>query len=163
MYVDSFLKSLDRDRIRRPTEQRFVTFKDYPLRDLMRMLLVSTAEVHPHLPPKEGLMLLGRLAYPTLASSTVGKVMFSIAGRNFEDALPLSRKAYEISLKPGKAELLNRAPGKATLALREVWNFADCYQVGVFQGAMESFQVEGTVRAEPKGRPCDVDLHLEWG
>ncbi len=163
MFIDSFLKSLDRDRIPRPTDKRYITFKDYPLRELMEMLLSSTAEVYPHLPPKEGLTLLGRLVYPTLASTTVGKVMFSIAGRNFEDALPLSRKAYEISLKPGKAELLDRSPGKATLALRDVWNFADCYQVGVFQGAMESFQVEGTVRAKPLGRPCDVDLHLTWG
>lgn len=48
------------------------------------------------------------------------------------------------------------------MALRDIWNFADCYQAGVFEGAMESFRVVGTVRVETLERPCDVNLHLEW-
>ncbi len=162
MYVDSFLKTLDRSGIDRPTNGRFFTFKDYPLTDWMHWLLESTAKVHPDLPPKEGLRRLGRLVYPTLVSSTVGKVIFSIAGNSFEQALPLSRKAYEVSLKPGVARLEHQGSGRATMALRDVWNFADCYQAGVFEGAMQSFHVRGTVQVVRQKRPCDVDLQLEW-
>ena len=49
------------------------------------------------------------------------------------------------------------------LALRDVWNFGDTYQVGVIEGAMQSFLIEGTVEARLLGRPCDVDLLLHWG
>lgn len=162
MFISSCMTSLERSGIKRPTAARYVSFKDYPLIELMRLLLETTVSVYPELPPKEGLRRLGRLVYPTLVNSTVGKVMFSLAGRKFEDALPLSRKAYEISLKPGSVSIENLGPGRATVALRSIWNFADCYQVGVFEGAMESFLVQGTVRVVRKRSLCDVDLHLVW-
>jgi uncharacterized protein (TIGR02265 family) len=162
MFIDSCLKSLERSGMTPKVANRYVTFKDYPLVELMNLLLEATAQLHPELPPREGLRQLGRLVYPTLVSSTGGKVIFSLAGNNFEAALPLSRKAYEISLKPGSVRVEKQGPGRATMVLRDIWNFADSYQVGVFEGAMESFLVEGTVRVVSKPRACDVDLLLNW-
>jgi uncharacterized protein (TIGR02265 family) len=162
MYIDSFLKSLDRARIERPTNSRFLSFKDYPLRELMSLLLECTALAHPSLPPKEGLRMMGRLVYPTLAESTVGKILFSIAGRDWKAALPLASRAYKISLDPGQATLNGLTGTSAVVELRDIYNFADSYQAGVFEGAMECYQIEGTVSARPLARVCDVDLFLEW-
>lgn len=162
MFVESFLKSLEQKKFPRPTQKRYFPFSDYSLQDWMMMMLDSTERLHPHLPPRDGLRLLGQLAYPTLIESTVGKVIFSVAGRSFNDALGLSSKAYAVSLTPGSARLVRSSTHSAVLELREVWNFADCYQVGVMEGAMAAFRVKGTVVAKVGKRPCDVDLTMHW-
>jgi uncharacterized protein (TIGR02265 family) len=162
MYVDSFLQSIVRKGLERPTDRRFVSFKDYPLREFQELLLQTTAALYPTIAPREGLRLIGRLAYPTLAESTVGRILFAIAGRDWHAALPLARRAYEISLKPGRAELKDVTETSALMCLRDVWNFADSYQVGVFEGAMECYLINGTVRPRPSSRICDIDLVMRW-
>jgi uncharacterized protein (TIGR02265 family) len=162
MYVDSFLRVLDQFGVPRPTTQRYIAFKDYPLRDFMRMLVEACPKLHPDYSLKEALRRQGRLVYPTLISSTVGKVVFAIAGRSWEAALPLASRGYEISLNPGSATLEDVTPTSAVLALRDVYNFADSFQLGVMEGAMEVFHIDGTVVARPKLRLCDVDLVMNW-
>lgn len=162
MYVDSFLTIVERCGAPRPTDKRFFSFKDYPLRDLMRMTLDTVTIIYPDTSPKEGLVRIGRHVYPTLASTTIGKVLFSVAGRSWERTLNLCEKAWEVSIRPGTTRLVELRGQSALIELRQIWNFTDTYQVGIFQGAMESFGLRGTVRPETKGRRCDVDLHLSW-
>ena len=162
MYIDSFLQTLEQKRIPRPTSDRFVSFKDYPLQRYMTMLLEACPTLYPHCSIREGLKRQGRLVYPTLASSTVGKIMFAIAGRSWQAALPLASRAWEISLNPGSATLSEVTKNSAILSLRDVYHFADCFQVGIMEGAMETFLVTGTVTPRPMGRLCDVDLLLQW-
>lgn len=162
MYIEAFLRTLNLHGLSRPTTARFVAFKDYPLRDFMRMLIDACPQLYPDCGLREALKLQGRLAYPTLTASTAGKVIFAIAGRSWESALQLASRAWEISLKPGSATLVEVRPHHAVLALRDIHNFADTFQVGVLEGAMEIYQIEGTVVAQPKGRPCDVDLLISW-
>lgn len=162
MFVESFLKSLDRTGHQRPTSARYISFKDYPLREVMRIMLDSVKTAWPQVPPREGLRLLGQAVYPTLADSTVGKVLFSVAGRSFKTALTLTGKAYGVSLNPGSANVTELTDKSAIVQLRDVWNFTDSYQVGVMEGAMEAYGVTGTVTPHITARRCDVDLHLAW-
>jgi len=162
MYIESFLRTFDQRNLPRPSTQRFITFKDYPLRDYMRMLLDACPVLYPECNLREGLKRQGRLVYPTLLDSTVGRVIFAIAGRNWQMALPLASRGWEISLNPGSAQLLDVTPKSAVIALRDIYNFADTYQVGVMEGAMETFLVEGTVEPRLRKRSCDVDLVMHW-
>jgi len=162
MFLTSFLESLDKGNFKRPTDARFVSFKDYPLRQFMELMLVAVGTAWPDMPPRAALRRLGQGAYPTLADSVVGRVLFSVAGRSFGTALQLTEKAYKLSLNPGIARLVDLKEKTAVLELRDIWNFADCYQVGVMEGAMVAYKVKGEVRAQKLSRPCDVDLHLRW-
>ncbi len=162
MYVDSLLSMVERTGAPRLTEKRYFPFKDYPLRDAMRIMLDSAAVMYPTNSPRDGLVRLGRQVFPTLTASTVGKVLFSVAGRSWERSLKLTSKAYEVSITPGTGALAELTDRSARIELRSIWNFADTYQVGVMQGAMESLGVRGTVHAVMLGRRCDVDLILEW-
>jgi uncharacterized protein (TIGR02265 family) len=162
MYVDSLLSMLERTGAPRVTDKRYFSFKEYPLRDAMRIMVDTVAVMYPNSPPREGLVRVGRQVFPTLAASTVGKVLFSVAGRSWERSLKLTSKAYEVSITPGTAALAELTDRSARIELRSIWNFADTYQVGVMQGAMETLGVRGSVRAVMLGRRCDVDLILEW-
>ena len=162
MYVESLLTLLKRRGAERPTDKRYLSFKDYPLHELMRLTVDAVGVLYPDISPRDGMIALGRLAFPTLVSTTVGKVIFSIAGPSWVRALNLVTKAYEVSLKPGMASVKDLTDTSARVELREIWNFGNSYQVGVFEGAMESFGVRGSVRAVTVGRRCDVDLLMQW-
>jgi uncharacterized protein (TIGR02265 family) len=162
MYIESFLRTFDQRNLARPSAQRYLTFKDYPLRDYMRMLLDACPVLYPGTSLREGLKRQGRLVYPTLLDSTVGRVIFAIAGRNWQMALPLASRGWEIRLKPGSAQLYDVTAHSAVLALRDIYNFADTYQVGIMEGAMETFLIEGTVVPRLQKRSCDVDLVMHW-
>lgn len=162
MYPAALLRSLDGLPVQNLGSSRYVPFKDYPLRDYMGLLMEGARLLHPDKSPREGLRHLGKDVYPTLAKSTVGRVIFSIAGKNWLPALKLAPRAYGISLSPAKVTLCDVRDNSARLELRDVWNFGDTYQVGVFEGAMQTFGVEGSVRARRLKRRCDVDLLMEW-
>jgi uncharacterized protein (TIGR02265 family) len=162
MYVESLLSMLEQRGARRPTDKRYLSFKDYPLHELMRLLVDAVGVLYPAISPRDGMIALGRLAFPTLVSTTVGKVIFSIPGNNWVRALNLVTKAYEISLKPGTASVEALTETSARVELREIWNFGNSYQVGVFEGAMAHFGVHGSVEAVTVGQRCDVDLKMRW-
>jgi len=162
MYVDSLLSMLKRRGITPPTDKRYLSFKDYPLHELMRLMVGAVGVLYPDVSPRDGMIALGRLAFPTLVGTTVGKVIFSIAGSSWVRALNLVAKAYEVSLRPGTALVADLTETSARVELREIWNFGNSYQVGVFEGAMESFGIRGSVRAVTLRRRCDVDLLMQW-
>jgi uncharacterized protein (TIGR02265 family) len=162
MYVDSLLSTLKQRGAEPPTAKRYLSFKDYPLHELMRLMVHAVGVLYPDTSPHEGMVALGRLAFPTLLSTTVGKVIFSIAGNSWVRALNLVTKAYEVSIRPGTASVEELSENSARVALREIWNFGDSYQVGVFEGAMAYFGVSGSVRAVRVGRRCDVDPSMQW-
>jgi len=163
MYVESLMSMLERRGASRPTAKRYLSFKDYPLHELMRHMIGAVGVLYPDISPREGMTSLGRLAFPTLMSTTVGKVIFSIAGNSWVRALNLVTKAYEVSITPGTASVEALTDTSARVELREIWNFGNSYQVGVFEGAMEHFGVRGRVEAARVGRRCDVDLTMKWG
>ncbi|HYQ04482.1 MAG TPA: DUF2378 family protein [Polyangiaceae bacterium] len=162
MYVETLLTMLKRRAVRSPTDKRYFAFKDYPLSELMRLMVDAIGVLYPELSPREGMIALGRLAFPTLTSTTIGKVIFSVAGSSWVRALNLVTKAYEVSIKPGTATVQDLTESSARVELREIWNFGNSYQVGVFEGAMKGFGVRGTVQAVTVGRRCDVDLIMQW-
>jgi uncharacterized protein (TIGR02265 family) len=162
MYVESILSMLKRRGAPRPADKRYLSFKDYPLHDLMRLMVDAVEALYPDISPRDGMIELGRQALPTLVGTTVGKVLFSIAGRSWLGALDLVPKAYELSLRPGTVSVEDLTETSARVALRGIWSFGDSYQVGVFEGAMEHFGVRGTVQATRVARRCDVDLTIRW-
>lgn len=162
MYVETLLSTLKRRGAARPNDKRYFAFKDYPLQELMRLMLEAVDVLYPDISPPEGMIALGRLAFPTLTSTTIGKVIFSVAGNSWVRALNLVSKAYEVSIKPGSASVAELTETSARVELRELWNFGPTYQVGVFEGAMAHFGVRGSVQAVTVGRRCDVDLLMRW-
>ena len=162
MYLETLLSMLKRRGAALPTDKRYFSFKDYPLRELMRLMVDAVEVLYPDISPREGMIALGRLALPTLTSTTIGKVIFSVAGNSWLRALNLVTKAYEVSIRPGTASVAEVTETSARVELREIWNFGNSYQVGVFEGAMKHFGVRGSVQAVRVGRRCDVDLIMLW-
>lgn len=145
---------------RAPGLSRYTSFKSYPLRDYLRVLVSCAQLVHPDLPLREGLRRLGHLAYPAFVGSTIGRVLFSVAS-DWIAALRLASQAYRVAVSPGRVFVQDAGPGRAIAELRHMWSFAEAYQVGIFEGALRAFGKTGTVRIRIQ-TTSEVDLLLEW-
>ncbi len=161
MYFTTILQLLREQGLSVGAGRTYVSFRDYPLRDFMQLKLDAAQALYPRVDPKTGLRMLGQLAFPTLMSSTVGRVIFAVAGRSWASALQLVQRAYNVSVS-GRVDLTECDAESARVRMRDVWNFPDCYHVGVFEGAMRAYAIEGQVEVQLHDRPCDVDLQLTW-
>jgi uncharacterized protein (TIGR02265 family) len=95
------------------------------------------------------------------AQSMVGRAVFGIAGRNWDDALQLVTRAYSTTGPVGTASFDNSAPSRQVISFRQIWNFPDSYHVGVIEAAMEHYGKRGEVFVRTLSM-CDVDLELRF-
>jgi uncharacterized protein (TIGR02265 family) len=127
----------------------------------MELLVAAAGILYPREPMRNGLRRLGRLAYPTLAQTLIGRALFGVAGGDFGVILSLASRAYSISVKPGEVTLAEREGRHAVVRLRDLWNIPDSYQVGVFEGALIATGLRGEVKVRVLS-PCDVDFEVTW-
>jgi uncharacterized protein (TIGR02265 family) len=161
MYVQGVLDALDSRGVKRPPRDKVQPFKDYPLREYMEMLIDSSVTLYPSSTVSVGLRRLGQLAIPTFATSIVGRVIMGTVGRSWELALKCVSRGYEVSLKPGKATVVEMTHSRALLQLRDIWNFGDSYQVGVVEGLMDWCGVDGKIVPKVLSR-SSFDFEIEW-
>jgi uncharacterized protein (TIGR02265 family) len=161
MYVVGLRQLLEAEGIQGHGLEDVQRFRYYPLRNYMQLLLDSATTLYPNSVTREGLRMLGRLVIPTFANSLAGKVLMSVVGNNWELGLNCLARGYQVSLRPGKASVVESLRGRARVELRDVWNFGDSYQVGVIEGLMHWCQLDGHVVPHVLS-PCDTDLVIQW-
>jgi uncharacterized protein (TIGR02265 family) len=124
---------------------RVVAWGRYPMRAFARCLVETAQALAPGASPREGLRAIGRNAYPALADSMVGRVVFGALGKDYMAIVRICAKAYEMSLSHGRASPVEVSPGRTVVRVDEMYNFFDSYQVGVFEGALDACGIQGTV------------------
>lgn len=140
---------------------RYLPFSMYPLREFMQLLVEATRTMAPSRNPEDVLRELGQSAYATFASSMVGISLLSGAGNDAPAVLSLLPRAYAMMFDPGTAEIVSQAKDEALVKLRDVWSFPESYNVGVWLGALDLLQLDGTVDVI-RHSWCNVDLHVRW-
>lgn len=128
------------------TDKRFVGFKDYAVREHMRVLADCAGAVHPNSPTREGLRRLGRDAYDTFAASMVGRVVMSVTARQWEGVVKVVGRAYSVVGNTSAASVETLGEGETHIRVTGVWNFPDCYHVGILEAAMRAHEVSGVVK-----------------
>lgn len=144
-----------------PGGERYVAFARYPVREYNRVALDAAKRLYPELPLREGLYRLGRSAYPGFKATLAGTAIFAFAGDDFLKVARLAHKAYQVALDRGKVEVRELGERHLEVRLREIWNFADCLQVGVWAGAMDICNVKGRILMRGASA-TDVDLDITW-
>ena len=142
-------------------DQRYVSFRDYPLRDFMQLSAEYARARYPNSSIRDALRRVGSEAYPALMSSVAGRVLFALAGGDIRSALRLAPEAYRHSLSHCAVNVRAELRRQVLLELREVWNFPDCYHVGVVEGACRALGVDARVRTRVLSA-CDVDMLVRW-
>jgi uncharacterized protein (TIGR02265 family) len=141
--------------------RRYTVFKDYPLAEYRDLLLLAAGKLHPQVPQREGLRRLGQLAYPTLADTMIGRVIFGVLGNDLTSVMKAAAKGYKVSMSPGSAEVLDVGARHAHVRLDDVYVFLDSYQVGVFEGAITACGRVGEVGLR-RHSPITAELYCQW-
>ena len=144
-----------------PCEARYVPFRDYPMRDYIRLLAAYGRKRHPDVPLREAMRRVGWEAFPALMSSVAGRVLYTFAGRDVRAALRLAPEAYKHSIKPGSVVSRLNTPSQVLLEYRDVWNLAECYQVGVIEGGCRAFGAEARVLVRAHSS-ASLDMLIRW-
>jgi uncharacterized protein (TIGR02265 family) len=159
MFFDGPIAEAFRRSGNRPGQASYVSFKDYPLTEHIQVLVACAMAGYPDEPLRAGLRYLGRDAFTTFLSSLAGRVLFSVAGRDFDAALGLVARSYVIAGPVGTATLVQRTRDAAVIHLKDIYNLPDAYHVGVFEAAMEYFRKDGEVLVKVRSA-SDVELKM---
>jgi uncharacterized protein (TIGR02265 family) len=143
------------------SETRYASFGDYPLRDFMRLLADYAPAHYPGVPLREAFRQAGSEAFSTLMSSVAGRALLVMARSDIRSALRLTPEAYKHNLSHCSVQLSFEGSRQAILEFRDVWNFPDCYHVGIIEGLCRTFGAEGRVCTRVHSE-CDVDLLVRW-
>lgn len=146
-----------------PGARRYIGFSDYPAQEYLELLVSAAKLIDPRFPPRRTLYEVGRAAYPTFASSILGRIVISALltpdNPSMEQLKAVSKVYRVTSNATSSAELTHWEPGEfAVVALRNVWSFPDAYHAGVFAGAAEGLGNPNAVVLVKNHSLCDTDL-----
>lgn len=141
--------------------RRYVGFRDYPGGELVELLAMCAERLYPAETPREGLRRLGRIAYPTLKRSLLGKIIFSAVGNDITTLLKLVTKAYSLSGNTGHAEVLEVGDDEAFVRLEEIYTFIDAWHVGIIEGAVTTYAKDPIVKIK-RLSPKAADFWVQW-
>lgn len=141
--------------------RRYVGFRDYPGEELVELLAMCAERLYPDEPPREGLRRLGRIAYPTLKKSLLGKIVFGALGTDIRALLTLVTKAYQLSGNTGHASVLEVGDGEAIIHLEGIYTFIDAWHVGIIEGAVTTYAKDPIVKIK-RLSPTAADFWVRW-
>lgn len=141
--------------------RKYTSFREYPGEELLDLLVATAEGVWPGIPTREALRRVGRLAYPTLYNSLVGKVIFGALARDVKGIWGVVSKGYELSGSTGTATLLEVSEEEAIVRLDGMYSFIDSWHVGIFEGAIEVYDADSEVYLK-MNTPMSADFQVRW-
>jgi uncharacterized protein (TIGR02265 family) len=141
-------------------ERRYVTFRDYPMEENLRLLAAVAGVVHRGAPLGEGLRRIGHNAFDMVLGTHVGRTMLGIFGRDLESVLVNGMKVYGILMSFGAFSCTRASPGRFLLRFRDYPAFVDTYEVGAAEGVLRHCGKRGRLRVA-MDRLDDVTVEIE--
>jgi uncharacterized protein (TIGR02265 family) len=161
MFAQALCDELKKKGFTPAVRASWVGFKDYPLPEYFDFLVDAAGKIHPNTPVRAALRTMGRSAYATMASSLAGRVVFGVLGRDIQAITRIVSKAYELAGRGSRATLLGASASHSHVRLEDV-AFADCYQVGCFEGVLDACGQQGEVRVKLLSA-TSAELFTTWG
>lgn len=141
-----------------PGKRKYSPLTSYPVSELIEVMVESAQLIYPNMSQREGFRRIGRTIFPALNDTAAGTFLFSVAAGDFYKAVKLISRAYSLfTCISAKAKM--ESENTLIVEMRNAWVFPDCYQVGVFEGALATYgkSVEVLVK---RHSICDLDLKM---
>jgi len=139
---------------------RYFPFKSYPVAEYMRLLVEASRLAYPDLTPAEGLRQQGFLAYDTVRSSSLGRIVGDLAGNDCGAFIRHAAQTY-VPLSSGRAIIVPRGPCSIEVRLRNLWTFPEIFHFAIFEQALRSLPIRTSLTARVHGF-SSADLLIAW-
>ncbi len=123
----------------------YTGFRSYPVREFMTLLAAGARVAHPLLPVRGALRRLGYDCYAAFLDSMLGKVMLGALGGNIQAMVDASSKAYPATQSHGRMTLAERGDRSCVLRFTQLYQYWDCFEVGVVEAAVKSCGLQSEV------------------
>jgi uncharacterized protein (TIGR02265 family) len=160
MFLQLLVDAIGPTHVAKLPPRRYSKFKNYPLCEYVE-LMAFAAEHMRKITPAECVRRLGWRVYPSYAKTITGTAIFAVAGYDFRRIIELSPAAYQISLEPAEVRIRQLQPYFAQVELRNMYNIPEFHQVGIWEGAMQTCNVEGRIQIEIVDFGA-VNFELHW-
>ena len=150
MFFSAIAEEASASAGRRVGRERYVPFHGYPLREWLAFLPQAAAAAHPNVHPKEGMRRFGQNAFGVFEESMAGRVVLSMASQHLYASVSMTSRIFQVIGSHGTLSSPVNEPGRAVLALRDMWDYIDSWYVGIFEGALRAFGAQGEVRVRLK-------------
>lgn len=161
MFCQFLIEAIGTEPPKHVVAGRYVAFKNYAMRDYVKLLVWGAGHAFPRLPLAEAVRRLGRCIYPNYANTMTGTAIFAAAGHNFRRVLELCPTAYKVAVSGGTVSLRAIEEHHAIVEFRGIWNFPEFHQIGIFEGAMDVCSARGDIAVDVHGLDS-VDLDVRW-
>ncbi len=111
-------------------------FKDYPMRQVMEIILETAELAFGQLPQRDGIRHVTRLSYTTFANTMVGRAVFGIVGRSAGRILDLSPKAVAYASSVGRVVATEVDENARMLRISDVYPFSEPFSIGIIEGVL---------------------------
>jgi uncharacterized protein (TIGR02265 family) len=161
MFLARLMSELDRRGIARPTQDRFLAFRDYPLAQCLEVNAAAARLMFPFVPLSEGLRRVAWTSFDTFASSLIGNVLFGAVGRDVESILRLASRAVGLATNVGSCHLEVVRDSTAVMTFDHNYLFAEPFGTGMLEGVLRSCECEGEVLVRMDS-PIRGAFHVRW-
>lgn len=163
MFVHSLVSEVEKTgKTLTKLDRRYVAFRDYPLREIMALIVEAGDLLHPFATPRERLRRISRLGYTAFAESMIGKVVLGVVvGRDVGRVLRLAGRAFPHTLSHAHIETRWVEENAALVEGRKLHLFADCFGPGIAEAALMACGRRGVV-ALKRHSDSDFDCWIRW-
>jgi uncharacterized protein (TIGR02265 family) len=140
---------------------RYLSFKDYPLREHMRLSWQVVSLLYPGVPKRRAYRELGWRAYPIVESSMIGKVLFGILGNDLDAIFRVGPKGFSMSLSHSQMMTEKLGDRHWRCTMRDVFGVLDPYYIGVVEGPILHHGFTPDVRIHSTSL-SDATLDIQW-
>lgn len=142
-------------------QRGYVSFKDYPQKDYLRLLKQTAEIVHPTIPSEEAVRRLGWTHFPRFANSIVGRVAFGIFFDDIDRLIPAVARATMHLVSPSDISAVQLGNRNWCYELRSMPGTLEPLWMGTAEGMLRHYDLEPKVLLRILG-PGDFDVSLRW-
>jgi len=140
---------------------RYIPFRDYPMRDHVRLLHEAARALFPRTSPRRALRKIGWNTMRSLDTSLAGRVYRELMLTDLEQTLGQLDTVYGRLLPPARAEVTRPEPREAIVHFRSVYAFVDSHHVGIVERMFRAHDLAPQITLRRLGI-ADADLRCRW-
>ena len=161
MFLERLMGELRRNGLSLTSRERFIPFKDYPLKQCLQVNVDAAKRLYPESSVRDALRRVAHLSFDTFARSMLGRITFSALGRDPAAIFRLAPVALRHSTNIGEFDVEMLGPSELIMHARDSYLYPQSFGVGMSEGMLESCGRTGLVAARQVS-DHDWSFYVRW-